>query len=80
VNPTRGLDVGSARFVNEQLLALRSEGGAVLLVSTELDEVLLLADRVVALVEGRVVSVPRDADRAALGAILLSGAAKSAVA
>jgi len=80
VNPTRGLDVGSARFVNEQLLALRSLGGAVLLVSTELDEVLFLADRVVALVEGCVVPVPRDADRAALGAILLSGAPQSAVA
>ncbi|HME71795.1 MAG TPA: ATP-binding cassette domain-containing protein [Myxococcota bacterium] len=80
VNPTRGLDVGSARFVNEQLLALRFEGGAVLLVSTELDEVLFLADRIVALVEGRVVSVPRDANRAVLGAILLSGAVQSAVA
>jgi simple sugar transport system ATP-binding protein len=80
VNPTRGLDVGSARFVNEQLLALRSEGAAVLLISTELDEVLFLADRVVALVEGRVVSVPENADRAALGAILLSGSAQSAVA
>jgi simple sugar transport system ATP-binding protein len=80
VNPTRGLDVGSARFVAQQLLALRSRGGAVLLVSTELDEVLLLADRVVALVEGRIVPVPHGADRGALGAILLSGAPQSAVA
>jgi len=72
--------VGSARFVNEQLLARRAEAGAVLLVSTELDEVLFLADRVVALVEGGIVPVPREADRAALGAILLSGGAQSAVA
>jgi simple sugar transport system ATP-binding protein len=80
VNPTRGLDVGSARFVAQKLLALRAEGGGVLLVSTELDEVLSLSDRVLALVEGRVVPVPRDADRAALGAILLSVAPPSATA
>jgi len=71
VNPTRGLDVGSARFVHEQLLARRGAGGAVLLVSTDLDEVLALADRRVALVAGRVVAVPEGADRGALGAILL---------
>ena len=71
VNPTRGLDVGSARFVHERLLELRAGGAAVLLVSTELDEVLALADRRVALVEGEVVSIPDDADRAAIGAILL---------
>ena len=51
--------------------ALRAEGGAVLLISTELDEVLGLADRVVALVRGRFVPVPGGADAAALGAILL---------
>jgi simple sugar transport system ATP-binding protein len=80
VNPTRGLDVGSARFVAQQLLALRSQGAGVLLISTELDEILSLADRVVALVEGRIVPVPRGANRGALGAILLSGAPQGAVA
>lgn len=74
-NPTRGLDVGSTRFVHAQLLRLRAEGGAVLLVSTELDEVLALADRVVAMVSGRLVPVPEGTDRAALGAILLGEAA-----
>jgi len=71
VNPTRGLDVGSARFVHERLLARRGAGGAVLLVSTDLDEVLALADRRVALVAGRTLPVPEGADRAGLGAILL---------
>ncbi len=71
VNPTRGLDVGSTRFVHEQMLALRSAGAGVLLISTELDEVLALADRVVALVHGGLLPVPVDADRARLGAILL---------
>jgi simple sugar transport system ATP-binding protein len=71
VNPTRGLDVGSARFVHDQLLARRAAGGAVLLISAELDEVLALADRVVALVRGELRAVPPGADRAAIGAILL---------
>jgi len=71
VNPTRGLDVGSARFVHERLLALRDEGVAVLLISTELDEVMLLADRLVALVQGRLVPVPAGSDRAQLGALML---------
>jgi simple sugar transport system ATP-binding protein len=74
VNPTRGLDVGSARFVHEQLLARRAAGGAVLLISSELDEVLALADRVVALVRGELRAVPPGADRAAIGAILLGDA------
>jgi len=71
VNPTRGLDVGSARFVHEQLLARRAAGGAVLLISAELDEALALADRVIALVRGELRRVPPGADRAAIGAILL---------
>ncbi len=71
VNPCRGLDVGSARFVQERILARRDAGTAVLLISSELDEVLELSDRVVALVHGRVVAVPAGADRAAIGAILL---------
>jgi ABC-type uncharacterized transport system ATPase subunit len=75
VNPTRGLDVGSARFVHEQLLALRAQGTAILLVSTELEEVLELADRVSALVGGRLVPVPRGADPETIGAILLGEAA-----
>jgi len=74
VNPTRGLDVGSARFVHEQLLARRAAGGAVLLISTELDEVLGLADRLCALVRGELLAIAAGADRAAIGAILLGGA------
>jgi len=47
----------------------------VLLISTELDEVIALSDRMVALVRGAVVPIPPDADRAAIGAILLGEAA-----
>ncbi len=71
MNPTRGLDVGSARFVHEEILAVRAAGGGVLLLSTELDEVQTLADRLVALVAGRFVPVRPGTDRAGLGAILL---------
>ncbi len=71
IQPTRGLDVGSARFVHEQLLALRAAGAAVLLISSELDEVMALSDRLFALVRGELWPVPAGADRAALGAILL---------
>jgi simple sugar transport system ATP-binding protein len=71
VNPTRGLDVGSARFVHERLLELRGRGGGVLLISTELDEVLALSDRVLALVGGQILPLPASRDRAAIGAVLL---------
>jgi simple sugar transport system ATP-binding protein len=75
VNPTRGLDAGSTRFVHEQLLVRSRAGAAVLLVSTEIDEVCALADRVVALVRGRLLPVPPGADRATIGAILLGATA-----
>jgi len=75
VHPTRGLDVGSARFVHEQLLALRAAGAGVIVISSELDEVMALADRLLALVRGELVPVPAAADRALLGAILLGRAA-----
>jgi simple sugar transport system ATP-binding protein len=71
LNPTRGLDVGSARFVHERILGLRDAGSAILLISTELEEVLALADRVLALVRGRLVPVPAGAGAEAIGAILL---------
>jgi len=78
VNPTRGLDVGSARFVHEELLGERSRGGAVLLVSTEIDEVRALADRAVALVRGSVRPLPEGAGREAIGSVLLGGGAGDA--
>jgi simple sugar transport system ATP-binding protein len=75
VNPTRGLDVGSARFVHAQLLERAAAGCGVLLVSSDLDEALALSDRLVALVRGSAVPVPPGSDRAAIGAILLGEAA-----
>jgi len=55
--PTRGLDVGSIEFVYERLLAERAANRAVLLVSTELDEVFALADRIAVMYRGEIVGV-----------------------
>jgi general nucleoside transport system ATP-binding protein len=53
--PTRGVDVGSIEYIHKQLVAKRDEGTAVLLVSSELDEVLALADRVAVMFHGRLI-------------------------
>jgi simple sugar transport system ATP-binding protein len=52
--PTRGLDVGSIEFVHRRVVAARDAGAGVLLLSTELDEVLGLADRIVVMYRGRI--------------------------
>jgi len=69
--PTRGLDVGSIEFVHQRIIAERDQGVAVLIVSTELDEVSALADRVLVMYRGRVVGiVPGDTDRDVLGLMM----------
>ena len=55
--PTRGLDVGSIEFVYERLLAEREANRAVLLISSELDEVLALADRIAVIYKGEIVGI-----------------------
>jgi general nucleoside transport system ATP-binding protein len=55
--PTRGLDVGAMEFVYRRLLEHRQAGGATLLISTELEEVLSLSDRIGVMVDGRLVCV-----------------------
>ena len=74
--PTRGVDVGSIEFIHQQIVSDRDRGLAVLLVSSELDEVLSLADRVAVVYRGRVVAVidAQDADRDRVG-LLMAGAA-----
>ena len=52
--PTRGVDIGAIEFIHAQLRALRDAGCAVLLVSSELDEILALADRVLVMNAGRI--------------------------
>lgn len=68
-NPTRGLDIRATAFVHDQIRAARATGCAVVLYSSDLDEVISLADRVVAVHAGHVREVPRD--RSAAGAAML---------
>jgi general nucleoside transport system ATP-binding protein len=53
--PTRGVDIGAIEFIHKQLIAMRNEGRAILLVSVELDEIRSLADRVLVMFAGRIV-------------------------
>jgi simple sugar transport system ATP-binding protein len=55
--PTRGLDVGSIEYIHGRILTKRDEGCAVLLVSTELDEIMALSDRIAVMYRGRIVAV-----------------------
>ncbi len=69
--PTRGVDVGAIEFIHKRVVAERDSGVAVLLVSTELDEVAALADRVVVMYRGRIVGiVAPDTPRGVLGLMM----------
>jgi simple sugar transport system ATP-binding protein len=69
--PTRGLDVGSIEFVYEKLLGERSANRAILLISSELDEVLELADRIAVIYKGEIVGeVGPDVSREKLGLMM----------
>ena len=72
VHPSRGLDVHAAQDVQAALLAVRDAGCAILLISDDLDEVLLMSDRIAVMYEGRVVGLfdRRDADRERLGLLM----------
>jgi len=83
--PTRGLDVGSIEFVHQRIVAERDHGTPVLIVSTELDEVLDLADRIAVMYRGRIVGVvPAGTNRDVLGLMMagvpLAEAERAAVA
>jgi simple sugar transport system ATP-binding protein len=77
--PTRGLDVGSIQYIHRQVVAKRDEGAGVLLNSSELDEVLALADRVAVIYRGRIVGVVdrEEASRERIG-LLMAGAVEEA--
>ena len=75
--PTRGVDVGGIAFIHEQILRHRRQGGGALLISSDLDEVLALADRVAVMYQGRIAALlPRkEASRELVGRYMLSGMA-----
>lgn len=76
--PTRGLDIGSIEYIHERLIAARDEGDGVFIVSSELDEIMSLSDRILVMFQGRIVgefdNVRATADRNAIG-LAMAGAA-----
>ncbi|CAH0213308.1 ABC transporter ATP-binding protein [Microbacterium sp. Bi128] len=73
--PTRGVDVGSIEFIHKRVIETRDAGVPVIVVSTELDEVTALADRIMVMYRGRVVGiVPGDTSRDVLG-LMMAGEA-----
>ncbi|OAN39976.1 ABC transporter ATP-binding protein [Microbacterium sp. H83] len=78
--PTRGVDVGSIEFIHKRIVETRDAGIPVVVVSTELDEVAALADRIAVMYRGTIVGiVPGDTPRETLG-LMMAGAAEGEVA
>ena len=78
--PTRGVDVGSIEFIHQQLVSCCEQGNGVLIISSELDEILDLSDRIYVMFEGRITAEfdnrKRDADRNAIG-LAMAGAGRT---
>jgi simple sugar transport system ATP-binding protein len=76
--PTRGLDVGSIEYIHRQIVKQRDAGIAVLIVSSELDEVLALGDRIAVMYRGRIVDIvpAKEATREELG-LMMAGATEA---
>jgi simple sugar transport system ATP-binding protein len=72
--PTRGVDIGAIEFIHQQIVGLRDQGKAVLLVSVELDEILSLSDRIAVMFDGRIMGerLPAETDERELG-LLMAG-------
>jgi simple sugar transport system ATP-binding protein len=72
--PTRGVDVGSIEFIHKRIIAERDQGTAVVIVSTELDEIYGLSDRIAVMYDGRIVgTVSPDTPREEIG-LMMAGA------
>ncbi|WP_300435575.1 ABC transporter ATP-binding protein [uncultured Mameliella sp.] len=72
--PTRGVDIGAIEFIHQQIVALRDQGKAILLVSVELDEILSLSDRVAVMFDGQIMGerLPAETNQTELG-LLMAG-------
>jgi simple sugar transport system ATP-binding protein len=77
--PTRGVDIGAIEFIHRRLIALRDAGVGILLVSVELDEIMALSDRVLAMCGGRITGERKitDTDEQDLG-LLMAGVTEKA--
>ena len=72
--PTRGVDIGAIEFIHQQIVALRDQGKAILLVSVELDGIVSLSDRMAVMFDGRIMGerLPDQTDAKELG-LLMAG-------
>ncbi|PIE13396.1 MAG: heme ABC transporter ATP-binding protein [Rhodobacterales bacterium] len=72
--PTRGVDIGAIEFIHKQIIALRDQGKAILLVSVELDEIMSLSDRIAVMFDGHIMGerLPGETDETELG-LLMAG-------
>ncbi|KQI69060.1 heme ABC transporter ATP-binding protein [Loktanella sp. 3ANDIMAR09] len=72
--PTRGVDIGAIEFIHQQIVALRDQGKAILLVSVELEEILALSDRIAVMFDGHIMGErdPAQTDEKELG-LLMAG-------
>ncbi|MCA0042674.1 ABC transporter ATP-binding protein [Celeribacter litoreus] len=72
--PTRGVDIGAIEFIHQQIVALRDEGKAILLVSVELDEIMSLSDRIAVMFDGKIMGerLPSETNEGELG-LLMAG-------
>ena len=72
--PTRGVDIGAIEFIHQQIIALRDQGKAILLVSVELEEILGLSDRIAVMFDGKIMGerMPDATDEKELG-LLMAG-------
>lgn len=70
--PTRGVDIGAIEFIHQQIVALRDQGKAILLVSVELEEILALSDRIAVMFDGRMMGErrPQDTDEKEVGMMM----------
>ena len=77
--PTRGVDIGAIEFIHQQIVALRDEGKAILLVSVELDEIMGLSDRIAVMFDGRIMGerMPGETNEKELG-LLMAGITETA--
>src|SRR5262249_61988672 len=75
--PTRGVDIGAIEFIHRRIVALRDAGCAVLLVSTELDEVTALSDRLLVIHNGEIVGEvnPKEVTNEEIGLMMTGGSA-----